>query len=205
MKAQDAKFTMPSHINRGLTRDIHAPIAVDEVRSVYSGKDGNCCCGCSGTHYEADKPENSAMVTRVLRIVNEAIASDEAEWNSDDCVSTTIGKRLYIVYLREIDTRDNARNPLYCVEQPQTKPQPQPSVVACIEEHHNTLSANDERKHDITKSWLPTYWEALNKEDWQPSSDQVAMLLDELAHEVALVDKLKAAMADIAQAMRNAQ
>jgi hypothetical protein len=87
---------------------------VNEIASVYSGKDGKCCCGCSGKHYYAsahraeaskhrgyevsDEEVSNRMVTRVANILSGA-AADEIKRNSECCYSTVVGKRVYIVYL----------------------------------------------------------------------------------------------------------
>jgi len=96
-------------------------LTTDDVMSVYSGKDGSCCCGCSGKHsynpkhrvvagrhrgYVIDDNEvNPAMVKKVLRIVQEDAAADMPTLDVDgfgygDYVSTVRGGRLYVVYLR---------------------------------------------------------------------------------------------------------
>jgi hypothetical protein len=85
----------------------------EDVLSVYSGRDGACCCGCSGTHsYNSlykdlgsktrgypvtDRELNDRQVRRVLNIIK------KAEKVEDDrvCISTVVGKRLYIVYLKD--------------------------------------------------------------------------------------------------------
>lgn len=81
------------------------------VMSVYSGKDGMCCCGCSGKHYYASGMVDVAgkdrgyavapdevsdrMVAKVARIVGAAAVVDV----QPSYVSTVVGERLYTVYL----------------------------------------------------------------------------------------------------------
>ncbi len=81
--------------------------------SVYSGKDGKCCCGCAGTHrynsrlvatasanrgYEVSADEiNDAQVTRVLRTIAEGAAGG-LEFG-DRYVARSVNGRLFIAYL----------------------------------------------------------------------------------------------------------
>jgi hypothetical protein len=87
-------------------------IAVENVASVYSGKDGKCCCGCSGKHRYAssvrlqgvalrgyplmDEDINDVQVRRVVGIINAA----DVVVDDGFCVSTVVGSRLYIAYLK---------------------------------------------------------------------------------------------------------
>jgi hypothetical protein len=83
-------------------------INIDNVRSVYSGKVGRCCCGCSGTHSYSSKyaneyskkmgyevTVNDRMITKVVNIIKN---STEVE-HGENYLATTIGKRLYIIYM----------------------------------------------------------------------------------------------------------
>lgn len=90
-------------------------IKKEQVRSVYSGKAGRCCCGCSGKHYynskfigeaekdrgyKIDKEEiNDNMISRAVNILNNAICEGKAEIE-DTMVCYEIQDRLYIAYLR---------------------------------------------------------------------------------------------------------
>lgn len=83
--------------------------------SVYSGKDGKCCCGCAGTHrynsrhvatgsanrgYEVTADEiNDAQVTRVLRTIAEGVASG-LEFG-DNHVARVVNGRLFVAYLAD--------------------------------------------------------------------------------------------------------
>lgn len=79
-----------------------------DIDQVYSGIDGKCCCGCSGTHYYraayAADPTNDLgevkvsdkMVVKVLSIIQ---AAEDVDFDSA-YIATTVGKRLYIAYLR---------------------------------------------------------------------------------------------------------
>jgi len=89
------------------------PIKVESVTSVYSGKNGKCCCGCTGKHYTAsahrdlrsktrgypvgDDEISDKMVKKVVRIVNEDLANGSAKV-LHGCVSTVRSGRLYVAY-----------------------------------------------------------------------------------------------------------
>jgi hypothetical protein len=89
-------------------------IDVSKIQSVYSGKDGSCCCGCAGKHYYAsasraeaskargyeisDDEVSDRMVRKVARIIGEAA---EVEQVSDDCIAVVVGERVYIAYMSE--------------------------------------------------------------------------------------------------------
>ena len=86
------------------------------VKSVYSGKDGACCCGCAGKHTYASKYREAAGKERGYAIRDEEIndrvvktiynkvmlwPADHTEYWVDGklhFVSITVGKRLYTVY-----------------------------------------------------------------------------------------------------------
>jgi len=87
-------------------------LSKDQVLSVYSGRDGKCCCGCSGKHsynpaYEAEGSASVGYpvfcdgreVSRILNLVKKF--EDSAEFaDNNEWVSVTVGKKLYIVYPR---------------------------------------------------------------------------------------------------------
>lgn len=93
-------------------KTIAASLALDDVLSVYSGKPGKCCCGCSGLHRYAsrfrreasegrgykvtDDEVNDTRVKRLLGIVQDA---PEVEVGSNN-VSAVVDGRLYVVYVR---------------------------------------------------------------------------------------------------------
>lgn len=82
------------------------------VASVYSGKPGRCCCGCSGIHRHASGDPRLAtephlevndrfvkQVTNMVKVLATFNASNLCE--QDTCVSAETAKgRLYIVYLK---------------------------------------------------------------------------------------------------------
>ena len=65
--------------------------AAEFVKSVYSGKNGKCCCGCSGNH--SDKP---AAVARIVRQIANAPAN--AIEIGNNYVSAVVGDRRWIAY-----------------------------------------------------------------------------------------------------------
>lgn len=93
-------------------------LTFNDVLSVYSGKDGKCCCGCAGKHsynskhraegaktrgYAVDDDDvNDKMIARVLTLVRKQVIESGSEHVTigEHHVSTVIGERLYIVYVR---------------------------------------------------------------------------------------------------------
>ena len=73
------------------------------VEKVYSGKEGACCCGCSGKYWyspiqpnlELDYPTSAKMVNKVIKLIKEN--RDHAEFGMN-YISITIGNRWYIAY-----------------------------------------------------------------------------------------------------------
>lgn len=91
-------------------------IKLRQVIGVYSGKDGRCCCGCSGNHRYPSKyvrraernrgyaisPDeiNDKQVARVLRLIQEnAHAAEYSDGIISTLASIVIGTRVYIAYL----------------------------------------------------------------------------------------------------------
>jgi hypothetical protein len=88
----------------------------DFVRSVYSGKNGKCCCGCAGKHryasalreeaskdrgYEVKDDEvNDRQVAKVVAIMNDRSIPFEKDGLQSDYVAKVVGNRLYIAYFR---------------------------------------------------------------------------------------------------------
>lgn len=96
---------------------------IEQVMSVYSGKDNCCCCGCAGKHYYASEHMKAAsrrrgyavdesevsdkMVTKVFNMVAKAITEDIDSVSVSSrptasklpvCHSISTGTRRYIVY-----------------------------------------------------------------------------------------------------------
>jgi hypothetical protein len=86
-----------------------------DVLSVYSGKNGRCCCGCSGKHsynsasiaeatehrgYAVTSDEvNDRQITRVLRLIQ--AEGDKVKVDTDyGNISAVVGARLYVAYIR---------------------------------------------------------------------------------------------------------
>jgi len=90
----------------------------DDILSVYSGKRGHCCCGCSGKHYanparlrdanakrgyDYTPDEVSAtMITRVYNIIKNGcgdIDSGETFVHGNGWISRIVDERLYVAYV----------------------------------------------------------------------------------------------------------
>ena len=90
-------------------------LTLDNVASVYSGKAGRCCCGCSGKHtyasalraeasksrgYEVrDEEINDRTVRMIFNKVMKAYYKDVTKI-SETCYSYETDTRLYVVYLK---------------------------------------------------------------------------------------------------------
>ena len=88
-----------------------------DLFSVYSGKNGRCCCGCSGKHtyltvnrvaaglnrgYKVDDDElGDRTVKNVLRRLQRAHASGEEVNAGDNHFALVAGQRLRVVYMLE--------------------------------------------------------------------------------------------------------
>lgn len=92
-------------------------VDINKVMSVYSGKDGACCCGCSGKHTYASKHVDIASKHRGYKVmedeVNDKVVKmivnkinkvwdgklDGIKENDDsDYTSVVVGTRVYIAY-----------------------------------------------------------------------------------------------------------
>jgi hypothetical protein len=84
----------------------------DKVSSVYVGKKGRCCCGCSGTHFYKNETREFASKNRGYEVLDEEINDDKVKRvinkikkyiiisdSSDTYISVTIGNTLYIAYI----------------------------------------------------------------------------------------------------------
>ena len=107
-----------------LTNNVLNSIGVDDVRSVYSGRRGCCCCGCSGTHRYASKHADEASKDRGYELeakeVNDRqvksiitkVKNNFDELTSDGYVSSNNafgthvalfhGNRLWVLYLTKL-------------------------------------------------------------------------------------------------------
>ena len=77
----------------------------EKTRNVYSGRDGRCCCGCSGIHRYNPLfvgPEyatyNARFVKKVVGIIQ---ANPDRAFEGGNHVYVVIGERLYIAYTGE--------------------------------------------------------------------------------------------------------
>ena len=69
-----------------------------DVKRVYSGINGKCCCGCSGKYYEATDPKAARMIARVLKMIALPDTDQRVE-NLGSCVTVENDKRVWIAYL----------------------------------------------------------------------------------------------------------
>jgi hypothetical protein len=90
---------------------MNKPIELVQVKSVYTGKPGQCCCGCSGIHryteanrewasknrgYTVTDDEiNERHVKKVVGIINANIVDAIVDINN---VSVEINGRLFVAY-----------------------------------------------------------------------------------------------------------
>jgi hypothetical protein len=87
---------------------------LENVSSVYVGKSGICCCGCSGTYWYATEHKDWASKNRgyevglhelhdgkVKRVFNKIVKNkDHLEFATKDFASFDTGSTLYIVYFK---------------------------------------------------------------------------------------------------------
>lgn len=93
-----------------MTTEQFTTATTDSIESVYSGKDGKCCCGCAGTHrynskharhdHERDSI-NDKQVAKVLRVVQDGVALGETTVE-DTHAWRVVGTRLYIAYYANV-------------------------------------------------------------------------------------------------------
>jgi hypothetical protein len=95
-------------------------IDLSRIEAVYSGKDGRCCCGCSGKHTYASKYQKAAgerrgyevtddeVSDRTVKLIVNKIRSASPDQRQDNLEGSyrgyhaaVIGERLYIAYLTE--------------------------------------------------------------------------------------------------------
>lgn len=90
-------------------------LTLDNVASVYSGKVGRCCCGCSGKHtyasalrdeagksrgYEVrDEEINDRTVKMIFNKIMKAYYKDVTKIN-ETCYSYETETRLYVLYMK---------------------------------------------------------------------------------------------------------
>jgi hypothetical protein len=78
----------------------------EAVPSAYSGIDGKCCCGCSGTHYHtrtwATTKNDLRQVKRILGIVQAEAAQGNVE-DGGNHFASIVGNRVYVVYTEQAE------------------------------------------------------------------------------------------------------
>lgn len=81
-------------------------ITTDDVMSVYSGINGRCCCGCTGSHRANSKFDDGSYtvsdrsVQRILNSIKAGISTGTLDISSDGReVCRIVGNRIHIVYL----------------------------------------------------------------------------------------------------------
>lgn len=80
------------------------------VKSVYSGTNGKCCCGCSGKHTYASAHvmevgakrgyavQDDQISDRTVNLICNKVEKLPINYATSNCLSAVSGKRLYIVY-----------------------------------------------------------------------------------------------------------
>lgn len=89
-------------------------IDLAKVKSVYSGIDGRCCCGCSGKHTYASKTREAAAKARgysidddevsdrtVKLIVNKMNKLPGLQFDGEHHAYVVKGNRLYVAYFAD--------------------------------------------------------------------------------------------------------
>lgn len=90
-------------------------VKLENVSSVYNGRNNTCCCGCAGTHTYAsahrkwasknrgyvveDDEVNDAKVKRIVNKINNNM--DKLDIVDSSFVSVVVGTRLYIAYFKK--------------------------------------------------------------------------------------------------------
>jgi hypothetical protein len=87
-------------------------IDVSKVYQVYSGKNGRCCCGCSGKYtvatahrvyaskrcgYQVDAEDCNDRTVKMF--VNKMNSHPDTKWLNDDQATLVVGDRLYMAIL----------------------------------------------------------------------------------------------------------
>jgi len=90
-------------------------INIDDVMSVYSGKNGRCCCGCAGKHTYASKWQAAAGKDRGFKVTDDEvndrtvklilgkiakIGGEQYDGPFGSHVSAVSGDRVYVAYLK---------------------------------------------------------------------------------------------------------
>ena len=85
-------------------------VDINRVKHTYNGRDGRCCCGCSGKHVytEASADQAEQMLGYRPDVSDRSVASTirkiqnstdpDADFDYGTCVGTVVGTRIYIAY-----------------------------------------------------------------------------------------------------------
>lgn len=90
-------------------------VELENVASVYSGKNGRCCCGCAGKHTYASKFKDYSSEERGYKVTDDEVNDrtvktivnrinkneDKLDMKEPDFVSVVINNRLLIAYLKK--------------------------------------------------------------------------------------------------------
>ena len=71
-------------------------VNINDVTSVYKGRNEACCCGCSGTHTTTE--ENPKKVQRIVNKIEELLVAGHVDIVTKQYVSAVEGKHVYIAY-----------------------------------------------------------------------------------------------------------
>lgn len=71
-------------------------VNINDVTSVYKGRNEECSCGCSGTHTTTE--ENPKKVQRIVNKIEELLVAGHVDIVTKQYVSAVEGKHVYIAY-----------------------------------------------------------------------------------------------------------
>lgn len=71
-------------------------LKTEAVTRVYSGKNGKCCCGCSGKYTERGEPSFAGKLTLLAKHVEATPAGDVDV--GPNYVGVIVGSRLHLAY-----------------------------------------------------------------------------------------------------------
>ena len=114
-------------------------VKLSDVKSVYSGRAGACCCGCSGNYRypstvtkeefmrEHGRPlncseQNDVQVKRIVGLINKAILENNPTLDFGAryvAVENEANTRIYIVYLNEVDALATIANEITFSKEPE--------------------------------------------------------------------------------------
>jgi hypothetical protein len=93
--------------------EVQMVVKIDQIQSVYSGRNGRCCCGCSGKHTYASATREIAskhrgyavtddeISDRVVKLICNKINATDAVIEKPTYYYAVVGERVYIAYKRE--------------------------------------------------------------------------------------------------------